>query len=99
MGYRVDYGPVRKIRGMEKRFSRPAALTGLFFFVFLLMTAFLWPEGVQVLRDLVVPGDPAVTAAAVEALTDDLRSGAPAMETIYQFLQRMLEEGSFAANR
>ena len=99
MGYRVDYGPVRKIRGMEKRFSRPAALTGLFFFAFLLLTAFQWPEGMRLLWDLVVPGDPAVTAAALEELTEELRAGESAAESLGLFLRRILKGIGFDSGR
>ena len=51
MGYRVEYQTVRKVRRMEQKKSGQAALTAVFFVVFLILTTLLWPEGREVLRE------------------------------------------------
>lgn len=91
MGYRVDYGPVKKVRGLEKRVSRKSALTALCFLIFCLLVGTLWPEGAEMLRRLVFPGDPAVTAAALEEFTVQLQTGADVKESLQQFCLNILE--------
>ena len=91
MGYRVEYGPVKKVRGLEKRVSRRSALTGLCLLLFVLLVCTCWPEGAEALRKLVFPGDPAVTAAALEALTCELRSGEAVSDSLRNFCLQILE--------
>lgn len=91
MGYRVEYGPVKKVRRLEERVSRRSALTGLFLLLFLFSVCAFWPEGRDTLRRLVFPGDPAVTAAAFEEMTEELRSGSGVMDSLRIFCLRILE--------
>lgn len=91
MGYRIDYGPVKKVRGVERRVSRIASLTGLFLLLFMITVCAFWPEGTAVLRDWILPGDPAVTAAAMEELTDSLRTGEELSDSLRTFCIRILE--------
>ncbi len=95
MGYRVDYGPVKKVRGVEKRMSRRCALTGMFFLVFVVMVCCFWPEGKQALQQLVFPGDGAVTAAAWENFTVSLKAGEGIGESLQTFCMRILEDTGF----
>ena len=97
MGYRIDYGPVKKVRGVEKRISRVATLTGLFLLLFMICVCAFWPEGTAVLRDWILPGDPAVTAAAMEELTDSLRTGEELSDSLRTFCIRILEGADLAA--
>lgn len=98
MGYRIDYGPVKKMRDVEKRTSRLAALTGVFLLLFVTTVCYCWPEGTAVLRDLLLPGDPAVTAAAMEELSDSLRAGESVFHALSDFCNRVLEGVSFAVS-
>lgn len=90
MGYRIEYQPVRKIRGREQHRSRLMAFTALFFLLFLVLTHVFWPEGAQMLQRVLIPGDPAVTAAALDGLCDQLRSGAGISEAAIQFCRQIL---------
>lgn len=72
MGYRVDYQPVRKIRGAEKRRSTVPALTALFFLVFLLLVNLYWEQGAQVLKNLVLREE---MATALEVFSQELKAG------------------------
>ena len=99
MGYRVEYGPVKKVRRLENRVSRTAVLTGLCFLFFCILVGILWPEGSKVLRSLIFPGDPVVTAAALEELTADLKSGVNASDSLRQFCLNILEGARLAAVR
>lgn len=91
MGYRIDYGPVKKVRGVEKRTSRLAALTGVFLLLFVITICCFWPEGTAALRRMLLPGDPVVTAAAMEELADSLRTGEELYDSLRAFCVRILE--------
>ena len=99
MGYRVEYGPVKKVRGLEKRVSRISALIGVCLLIFLVLVGCLWPEGKYVLQKLVFLGDPAVTAAALEDLTDNLRSGEDLSDGLSEFCIRILEAAKIDSPR
>ncbi len=89
MAYRVDYGPVKKVRGGER--TRVPGLTALFLLVFFLMVGLCWPRGVQILRDMLIPGDPAVMVAAMDNFARDLEQGtelADAFENFCVFVVR-----------
>ena len=92
MGYRVEYETVRKVRRMEQKRSGTAALTVMFFVVFLLLTSLLWPEGREVLQEIFLPGDPAVTVAALETLADELQTGAQLGDALENFCQSIAWE-------
>lgn len=91
MGYRIFYGPAMKAHGAQKRISRVASLTGLFFLMFLIALCCFWPEGVSALRRLALPGDPAVTVVAMDELTDSLRMGEKVWDSLESFCIRILE--------
>lgn len=91
MGYRVEYGPVKKVRGLERRVSRVSALIAVCLLLFFLLVGSIWPEGAQTLQRLIFPGDPVVTAAALEDLTENLRSGEALSDCMSAFCIQILE--------
>lgn len=92
MGYRVEYETVGKVRRMEQRKSPRAALTALFFALFLLLTAAFWPKGREALRELLIPGDPAVTVGALETLAEELQTGSALGDALENFCQTIVRE-------
>lgn len=99
LGYRVEYGPVKKVRGLEKRVSRVASLTAVSMLLFFLLVGSFWPEGAEIMRRLVFPGDPAVTAAALEELTEDLREGESLPDSLRGFCIRIFEGAVLDSDR
>ena len=99
MGYRVEYGPVKKVRGRDRLVSRKAAFAAVCFLLFLVLTVFFWPEGTQVLRRLVFSGDYAVTTAAIENLTKELQGGLSLTDSLRNFCLRILEGAGLASLR
>ena len=86
MGYRIEYD-----RGSGKyevsdvnpwRF--PLMLAGAFG-LFLIFAFHSWPEGGEVLRSVLIPGEDAVTVQAFQNMTDDLRSGAAISDAVEAF--------------
>lgn len=92
MGYKISYEPIRKLRGAQTRRSRIGALVGIFFLLFLLMVNLFWAEGKDVLRDLVMPGDAAVTTAALNQLSVNLKQGLPVQESVEEFCRAILNK-------
>lgn len=94
MGYRVDYPSARKGRGAEKPPLRLAALTALCLLIFLLLVNGFWPAGAQALRDFLIPGDTAVTVAALEDLAAELRAGEALPDALESFCRRVIAEAA-----
>ena len=98
MGYRILYGSVKKARDLEKRVCRSAAMMGCLLVLFLLVISILWPEGSTMLRNLLYPGDPAVTASAIQVLMDDLSAGFGIYDAVSHFCIQILEGAGFASD-
>lgn len=98
MGYQITYEPIPKLRRVEKRRSRIAALTGICLLTFPGLTYALWPEGWEALRTFLLPGDPAVTAAALEELGRELKSGTELSDALQVFCHSILKDANFAGS-
>ncbi len=83
MGYRVTYG------ASEGEKIGLAGATAVFLAVFLLLVGLFWPEGAEVLREILIPGDPSVTAAALERFAGEMRGGASWREALALLWQRV----------
>lgn len=91
MGYRIDYPQSGKMPGKKKSFSRVPLLTLLFFLLFLFLTGRFWPQGAQTLRAILLPGDAAVTAAALQDLTSALKTGEPLSNAFADFCVQVIQ--------
>lgn len=91
MSYKVDYpAPGRNSDGGQvRRFQRIGAglLAGL------LTALLLWPRGRDALRNVIIPGDPAVTVWALEEMTRQLRAGDSLADSLEAFCRRVWEGG------
>lgn len=92
MGYRVEYETVRKVRRMEQKTARLPAMIGAALVLFLILVGIFWPEGKETLRNFLIPGDPAVTVAALEELAEELETGAPLGEALDNFCRSIVRE-------
>lgn len=90
MGYRVDYEPAKKRGGFLLPLAAVLAAA-------VLLVGLCWPEGAEVLRDALVPGDPAVTAAALEEFAGEVHAGVPVGEALERMLAGLLEEADNGA--
>ena len=93
MGYRISYenGEIRKKTLVERRIKWKSWGTGVA--VIALAVTMLVPQGRLWLRDLILPGNEDVTAAALEGMVADLRSGAP-MADAWESLCREILAGA-----
>ena len=88
MGYRIEYEGSREERFQWKRF---AGLLGGALLLFCLLTQLFWPGGAQTLRELLIPGDPEVTARACETMVSGIRAGEDFGDTVTAFCREILD--------
>lgn len=91
LGYRIDYQSTKKVRGMEKRTAPAPALAALGLLLFLLLVSTLWPAAGEPLRALVFPGEAAVTVAALEELSADLKAGENMQTALEGFCRQVMD--------
>ena len=98
MGYRVEYETVRKVRRMEQKTARLPAMIAAALILFFILVGFFWPEGKEALRNFLIPGDPAVTVAALEGLAEELETGAELGDALENFCRTVLQEDALASD-
>ena len=96
MGYRICYdGGEAPKKWAGKGRSRLPVMTAVFFLVFLLLTKLFWPAGAAELRQILIPGDPEVTAQATSGLIRDLRAGEPVGVAVKTFCGEILTHAQY----
>lgn len=90
MAYRIDYGSsgkrYRKIRRLP-----PSAYKTLFVIAALVIVALsIKIFGLSWIRQILLPGDPDVTAAALENMTDGLKNGESILEAVTTFCREII---------
>ena len=74
MSYRMIYEPGSRSQSGNSMIFR-TLMTASFFVCFLWMVSRFWPEGRELLKILLIPGDPDATLEAAAAFAQDLGSG------------------------
>lgn len=94
MGYRITYenGVIRKRIVRIRRFKWKPWSAGVIATVFVLML--MLPSGRLWIRNLLLPGDEEVTAAALESMVSNLRSGESVGETLEVFCKEIIAGGT-----
>lgn len=98
MGYRIDYQQISAIRHGYISRTRAGILTGFFFLVFLFLVTSYWPQGRDLLRQLLIPGDPDVTIAALETFAQELQEGTTFSDAAKTFYQSLLDPSFYAVS-
>lgn len=91
MGYRIDYPQGSKTQRQKAPSSRVIPFTILFFLLFLLCTIRFWQQGAETLREFLLPGDPVVTAAALQDFTQALKAGESLSHAFTVFCQQVID--------
>lgn len=94
MSYRIDYQGPKKVRGMEKKTASIPALTGLCVLMVLTAAFALWPRGLETLRGLLIPGEAAVTAGALEEFAGALGAGESVRSAFLGFCRQVMGLGA-----
>lgn len=90
MGYRVEYQPIKKVRGAERIKSRVLSLTALFFLLFCVLVQCFLPRGAELMKEILIPGETAVTAVALDRFAEELKMGGALQEALQHFCQLVL---------
>lgn len=95
MAYRIEYDSFNQKFEISSpvRSRFPGLLIGAVT-AFFLITATFWPEGWSALRDIMIPGDDAVTLQALECMSDNLRSGMALEDAITSFCREVIDGAS-----
>lgn len=95
MGYRIQYGQtMTKTPIADKKILRkPKKLRLLIPVCIIFLIALMWIKK-DTLRDFLIPGDEAVTEAAVADFVKDLRTGENFSDAITAFCQEIIENAN-----
>ena len=66
-------------------------LTGAFLLTFALLTLQFWPRGRDVLEEVILPGDAAVTKQAFSVMTEQLRRGEAVSDAVAAFCREVID--------
>ena len=95
MGYRIEYdsqgGKYEVYRTYPFRFP---LLLACALVLFLLLTFQFWPEGREVLRSAMIPGEDAATVQALQNMTQDLKAGASMSDALEAFCVEVIRSGN-----
>lgn len=92
MGYRVVYGAMPPVKRRKSKL-RLQALTAAFLLAFALTVRQAWPEGQEMLRRFLLPGEPTVTEEAFRNMISDLQGGEPLADAVTAFCAQIVEYG------
>ena len=92
MAYRIVYETGMGIKtGQHRNTLRMWVMTGVVLLLFTAMTAAFWPEGREVLMEMLLPGDPEVTWNALETMATQLRSGEAIGDAVMGFCRDIVD--------
>lgn len=90
MGYQIRYDSVGKLPQKRRR-SRTGWLAGFLVIALLACAITVKTVGLKWVQEVLLPGDPAVTAAALEQMAEDLRAGDSLGEAITAFCEEIMK--------
>lgn len=94
MAYRIVYGPMPGNAAQKTAGSfRLHIMTAIFLVLFVLLVRQVWPEGTDMLRTFLLPGDPTANEQAVSSLIQDLRAGEAFADALTVFCRQIIENG------
>ena len=95
MGYRIVYGPdMQTARTKGNRHLRIRLMTAGFLLLGCILARLLWPEGAQVLREVLLPGPASIAEQAFAILADRIREGEPVGEAVESFCRYVISHGA-----
>ena len=92
MAYSIVYGEKRKQNNPKSNVRKFLMTAGMFLF-FLWSVSCFWPEGKEMLKLLLIPGDPETTIQAAEVFAQELSSGFSWTDASKNFCMTVLEHG------
>ena len=95
MGYKIVYGPsIRSHDRADAAGGRIRSLIAVFLFCFAVTVRLCWPEGAEILREYLIPGDLSAVEEAYTVMLEQLRNGGQLREAALVFCRTILYEAS-----
>lgn len=93
MGYKIRYDAVGGPTGGDHKRKWTGTIALICVLACLLGALVVKNYGLPWVQEVLLPGDPAVTAAALENLASDLRSGTSLWDAITAFCREIMQHG------
>ena len=91
MAYRIDYSSAGNQRKpLRKNIPTPVIKTTLFVLALVAGAVAMKVVGLTWVRDVLLPGDPEITANALQNMTDNLRSGESLLDAVTAFCREII---------
>ena len=91
MPYRIDYGAgTMRRKPLRTKLPTPTVKAVLIILVLIAGALTIKIVGLSWVQDVLLPGDPAVTAAALENMTEGLRSGESLLDAVTAFCREII---------
>lgn len=95
MAYRIVYGPEIPPRYCKKHTnSRLRFFTAICLLLFALLVKQFFPEGVEELQKLLLPGDPTIAQEALSSMMHQLQAGEAPVDAFTVFCKEILAHAS-----
>lgn len=95
MGYRITYASFGEENKMPANKRRNSVIAAGILVAALILGAFAVKHtGLRWVQEYLLPGDPAVTAAALEGFAQDLKEGESIKDAITTFCREIMENGT-----
>lgn len=92
MGYRIEYGSQDELRKPLKNKHRYSAIAAAVCILALVAGAMaIKHTGLTWVKEVLLPGDPAVTATALENMVDHIKDGDSIAEAVTAFCREIVE--------
>ena len=93
MGYRIEYESIGKIPRQQRK-KRTGIIAGAIVILLVLCAITVKTVGLEWVQEVLLPGDPAITALALENMVEDLRSGEGFVDAIKTFCQEIIQNAA-----
>ena len=90
MAYRIEYHPDRKHRNQSFLAGRIGIMTCMFFMIFLSSTMCIHTDIRNIMKHILIPGDPDITISAAKELVTSLKDGMSLSSAITAFCNSIL---------
>ena len=92
MGYRIEYESIGKLPRQQRK-NRTGLFAAIVVILLVLCAITVKTVGLEWVQEVLLPGDPDVTAAALENMVADLRGGEGVVEAFKTFCEEIMRNG------
>ena len=90
MAYRIEYHPTPKRHNKSISSLRIGVMTCIFFLLFLVTSMSIRTDTCEIIKQILIPGNPDITITAAKELVTSLKDGMPLSSAITAFCNSIL---------